>query len=193
MTLRIGVIVLVLFDGAFGVASAALKTTVIAQSGAPVQIASCSVGSVLSDEITGMRDYSAISTGRTNESGIVQLNQQGEPRGFPTDEYGTRAAYYGAVAFAGLSAANLSAKAIKGVIFEFRVLDAKHKTVGSFYGRQTGLYRPGAAFSQKPRGPDFGWRGYVSPYFVSAACLVDFVLYADGTSWRSPLSTLPSR
>jgi hypothetical protein len=154
---------------AFPLLFAALLATPVAQPAAPMQIQSCSAQ---------RQDYTMTPVGSAFVSGPT-MNSAGQIVSFDprfTDQPPALPMYGGTHVYGWAQAANRSGKAVSGVVYEFDVLSAG-KAIAAFYGPST---------QSAP------WKIDVTqPKIDAVKCFVAFVRFSDGTSWLSPLATIP--
>lgn len=154
---------------AFPCAAQAIPVNPVTQVGAPVQIESCSV----------LRD----GTGKINYVGPAVESDQHVPMA---------GMYNGTRVYGSAQSINGSGQAVTGVVYQFNVLGPHAKPIASFYGPLSGVFTQNARIAPLGWGMSSPWTADITqPDVESVSCFVAYVRFSDGSSWLSPMATIP--
>lgn len=167
-------------------AAQAITATPVTQVGAPVQIESCSAQTA---DYSSAPEYGHFSTATERDSS-GRITYAGPPA--PADQHiPMMSMYAGTHVFGWAQSVNGSGKAVSGVVYQFNVM-SQGKQVASFYGSRTGTFTQNARITPYYTGLYSPWKTDVAqPKIDTVSCFVAFVKFGDGTSWLSPMATIP--
>ena len=172
---------------AFPCAAGAVPVNPVTQVGAPVQIESCSAQALNSTAAPAYGHFSTAvlrdSTGKITYVGPAVQSDQQIPMA---------AMYNGTRVYGSARSVNGSGQAVTGVVYQFNVLGPHAKTIASFYGPLSGVFTQNARITPPGWGMSSPWTADLTqPDVESVSCFVAYVRFSDGTSWLSPMATIP--
>ncbi|HKU68872.1 MAG TPA: hypothetical protein VJP85_13950 [Candidatus Baltobacteraceae bacterium] len=165
----------------------AIPVTPVAQSNAPVRVESCSA---LALDTTTTPEY-----GQTQQTTLMDASghiTSAGPAVTVDQRIPMTQMYDSTQVFAAARAVNRSNKIVSAVVYQFELFGRNGKQVGLFFGPRSGAFAANERIEPYGLGAASPWStSLTQPTVASAACLVAYVRFSDGTSWQSPLATLP--